>query len=397
MSLFFDKEFRGQTDYTLAEMMATRSANLNNWAGEKVNQVTALGIPAVLSCVTLLCDSIAVLPIRVQRYENGRKIYQDNPTWIDKPNNHQQKFGFIHQVIASLALHGNAYIFIDRDRQGRVVALNSIDPNSVKVHTHNGKKVFEMKDKTTLTDQNMLHIVWFSYAQEAVGLSPLRLNNNTFSLALAMERHISQYYSQGATPSSVLETDRDLSAEQAESLQATWTNHHVRSRKPAVLTGGLKWRSISAEAGSELIDARDQLTQEIARVFRIPSFLINSKGDSQTYANVESAGINFVRHTLLPWIGRLESSLSTLVPGKSFITMDTSYYERGDQLTRLRAGQVAISSGILSPNEVRESMEYEPYPGGDEFYLGIQGAVANMGDPIGQDPGSPYDGMQDGR
>ena len=392
MSFIFNEQ-RGETDYTLAEMLATRGAGHANWSGEKVDQYTALGISAVLSCVSLLADSIASLPMRVQRWDSGRKIYVESPTWVSKPNSNQQKFGFIHQVMASLALHGNAFIFVDRDRQGRVVAVENIHPDNIKVRMRGMEKVYEMSDKTILTNNNILHIVWFSYPQEALGLSPLKLQKNTFGLALAMERHINQWYSQGATPSSVLETDRELTAEQASSLQATWTSHHTRSRKPAVLTGGLKWKAVSAEAGEELIQARDQITQEIARVFRIPSYLINSKGDSQTYSNIESAGINFVRHTLLAWISRLEDNLSTLIAGKSFITFDTSYYLRGDQLSRIRAGQAGISSGIFTPNEVREWFDYEPYENGDEFYLGIQGAVANDGQPLGKDVGSVYDGM----
>lgn len=394
MSFIFSEQ-RGQTDYTLAEMLATRTAGLANWSGEKVDQYTALGIPAVLACVSLLADSIASLPMRVQRWDQGRKIYVDSPTWLKKPNNNQQKFGFIHQIIASLALHGNSYIFVDRDRQGRVVAVENIHPNNVKVHMRGMEKVYEMKDKTILTNNNILHIVWFSYPQEAIGLSPLKMQKNTMGLALAMERHINQFYSQGATPSSVLETDRDLTADQASSLQATWTSHHTRSRKPAVLTGGLKWKAVSAEAGESLVQARDQVTQEIARIFRIPSYLINSKGDSQTYSNIESAGINFVRHTLLSWISRLEDNLSTLIAGQSFINFDTSYYLRGDQLSRIRAGQAGISTGIFTPNEVREWFDYEPYESGDDFYLGIQGAVANEGKPLGTDVGSAYDEMGD--
>ena len=394
MSFIFNEQ-RGQTDYTLAEMLATRTAGLANWSGEKVDQYTALGIPAVLACVSLLADSIASLPMRVQRWDQGRKIYVDSPTWLKKRNNNQQKFGFIHQIIASLALHGNSYIFVDRDRQGRVVAVENIHPNNVKVHMRGMEKIYEMKDKTILTNNNILHIVWFSYPQEAVGLSPLKMQKNTMGLALAMERHINQFYSQGATPSSVLETDRDLTADQASSLQATWTSHHTRSRKPAVLTGGLKWKAVSAEAGESLVQARDQVTQEIARIFRIPSYLINSKGDSQTYSNVESAGINFVRHTLLAWISRLEDNLSTLIAGQSFINFDTSYYLRGDQLSRIRAGQAGISTGIFTPNEVREWFDYEPYENGDDFYLGIQGAVANEGKPLGTDVGSAYDEMGD--
>ena len=73
MSLFFEK--RGETDYTLSEMLRAENFGFSNWSGEKVDEITALGISTVLSCVTILADSIAVLPIRVMRYLDDRKIY----------------------------------------------------------------------------------------------------------------------------------------------------------------------------------------------------------------------------------------------------------------------------------------------------------------------------------
>ena len=66
---------------------------------------------------------------------------------------------------------------------------------------------------------------------------------------------------------------------------------------------------------------------------------------------------------------------------------------RGDQLSNLLAGQVGVVSGVLTPNEVREWLDYEPYNGGDEFYLGLQGSPVNEANPIGTDKGSPYDQM----
>jgi HK97 family phage portal protein len=228
-----------------------------------------------------------------------------------------------------------------------------------------------------ITSNNMLHFTWYSYPGQLIGVSPLRTNSNTYGLALAMERHIAQFYGQGGTPSSVLETDRDLTAEQANILKETWLNNHNRNRKPAVLTGGLKWKAISDAAGSELIAARDQIVHEIARVFRIPAHLLLSKDGSNVYSNIESNGLAFIRHTLLPWIRRIEDGFSTLLPGKQFVKLDTDEYARGDQLSRVRSFQVAVSSGIMTPNEARSKMDLEPYEGGDKFYIGLQGALVD--------------------
>ena len=66
--------------------------------------------------------------------------------------------------------------------------------------------------------------------------------------------------------------------------------------------------------------------------------------------------------------GRTNNTL----PGKQFVKLDTDEYARGDQLSRVRSFQVAVSTGIMTPNEARAKMDLEPYEGGDKFYIGLQ-------------------------
>ena len=381
MSLF-KRENRDAALGNLTDLLALREGGVRNYSGEEVNEQSALGISAVFSAISLLADSIALLQMKTLRYDAQKVIFTDKPKFLEKPNVAQDisMFSLVHQTISTLAMHGNAFILVDRDRQGRPIQLTPIHPEKVKVEMDNGKKCFMLMTKRgqydrKITTYNMLHLVWYQYPGQLTGVSPLRANGNTYGLALAMERHLSQFYGQGGTPSSVLETDRDLTAEQASILKDTWLGNHNRNRKPAVLTGGLKWKAISAAAGNELIDAREQITHEIARVFRIPAHLLLAKDGSNVYSNLESNGLAFIRHTLLPWIRRIEDSFTTLLPGKQFVRLDTDEYARGDQLSRVRSFQVAISSGMMTPNEARAKLDLEPYEGGDKFYIGLQGAL----------------------
>ena len=381
MSLF-KRENRDAALGNLVDLLALREGGLYNYTGEKVNEMSALGISTVFSAISLIADSIALLPIKTLRYDGQKTIFTDKPKFLEKPNHSLDlsMFSLLHQIITSLAMHGNSFVLIDKDRQGRPIQLTPIHPEKVKVEMSEGQKVYMLQTQKggydrKITHHNMLHFVWYCYPGQLIGVSPLRTNSNTYGLALAMERHIAQFYGQGGTPSSVLETDRDLTAEQANILKETWINNHNRNRKPAVLTGGLKWKAISDAAGNELIAARDQIVHEIARVFRIPAHLLLSKDGSNVYSNIESNGLAFIRHTLLPWIRRIEDGFTTLLPGKQFVKLDTDEYARGDQLSRVRSFQVAVSTGIMTPNEARAKMDLEPYEGGDKFYIGLQGAL----------------------
>jgi HK97 family phage portal protein len=390
---FFNRENRDAALGNLADLLNLREGGLYNYTGEKVNELSALGISAVLSAISLIADSISILPIKTIRYEGDKKVFTEKPKFLEQPNANQSIFEVIHQIITSLLMHGNSFLLIDKDRQGRPIAITPIHTDRVVVEMKNGIKTYTIgtkANKRVLTDENILHFKWFSYPGQLVGISPLRVNGNTYGLALAMERHISQFYGQGGTPSSILETDRDLTSEQAKFLQENWQLNHNRNRKPAVLTGGLKWKSISAGAGDELIAAREQIVNEVARIFRVPAHLINSKDASNVYSNIESNGLAFIRHTLLPYIRRIEDGLTKLLPGKQLVKLDTEEYARGDMFSRVRTYQVAISSGLMTPNEARYRLDLEPYENGDNFYLGLQGAPVDPAiPPLGNDEHNP--------
>jgi len=126
--------------------------------------------------------------------------------------------------------------------------------------------------------------------------------------------------------------------------------------------------------------------RDIARAYRIPLHLINGTGgDSQTYQNVESAGINFVRHTLLPYMRRIEGAISEMLPVDLSVRFNADEYLRADLATRVRASQIQISSGMLTPNEARHIEGREPYDGGDNFTFLPTGVVP----PLGSDKERP--------
>lgn len=364
----------------------------NNWSGESVNETSALEVSAVLASVSLLADSVASLPVRSVVHIGDRVETQPVPTWLDNSSTTTQ-YELMHMIVSSLALHGNAYLFIDRDSSSLPVALTPLHPTNVQCNVINRQRYYTVNGGNIPQD-SMLHIRWWTPPQAATGLSPIEMQRTTVGLALAMERHLSQFYGEGATPSSVLEVEGDLTTDQAKALQATWETQNRRRRRPAVLTNGMKWKSISADAASmEMNASRELQIAQIARIFRIPTYMIGARGDSQTYQNNEMAGQHFVTYTLLPWLRRIETALSTLMPGPEELMFDTAGFLRADQISRYRAHGVGIMYGFLTPNEARAVEGLEPYDGGSEFVMALPGApMAGPGidpPPMGVDAQEP--------
>ena len=374
--------------------------SMTSAAGERIDEWTSLGVSVVLGCVSLLADSVASMPLRAYTIDkDGQRIMRPLPDVLADPDPESNTYELIHQVMASLALHGNAYVKIDRDRSGNMIGLVPLHPYQMQVlptGDMTGRRYLHLGNE--MDREDMLHLRWFTPPQSLVGISPLNQSRNLVGLAIAMDRHLAQFYGEGATPSSILMTDQKLTLDQARIIQGTWEATHKRHRRPAVLSDGLKWQPITTSAADQqMIQTREQIIRDIARIFRVPSHLIGAMGDNQTYQNVEQASLNFLTHTIAPWIRRLETAISTILDPEDDVAFDTSTLLRTDALTRARVNELNIKMGARSPNEVRQIEGMEPYIGGDVFNQAIQGSLTAGGDlpslGVDADPSAPTMGV----
>lgn len=364
--------------------------NVTSAAGERIDEWSAFGVSAVISAISLLADTVASMPLRCFKIVDGKRVAVPLPEIIRTPDIGSNEYELIHQIVASMALHGNSYVHLDRDKRGEIIGLVPLHVYQMQVlptGDQTGRKYLHLGNEIPAED--IIHDRWFTPPQSLVGVSPLIQSRNLIGLSIAMDRHLAQFYGEGATPSSVLETDQKLTNDQAQILVNTWSQTHRRHRKPAVLSDGLKWKPITTSAAdNEMIATREQLIRDIARVFRIPAHLIlASGGDTQTYQNVEQASLNFLTHTIQPWLRRVEIGLSRVLPPGTDIAFDTSALLRTDALTRARVNLMEITSGTLSPNEARQTQGREPYDGGDVFNQALAGSLTTApgNEPLGTD------------
>jgi len=370
-------------------------------AGERIDEWTALGVSSVFSAVSILADSVASLPLRCFDIVDGQRTAVPLPSLLAQPDvaAGTNTFEFIHMIMVSLALHGNAYIHIDRDRAGNPIGLVPLHPYQMQVLPTGdqvGRRYLHLGNE--IDQDSILHLRWMTPPQSLVGVSPLIQSRNLVGISLAMDRHLAQFYGEGGTPSGVLATDQKLTVDQARVIQGTWEATHRRHRRPAVLSDGLKFTPITTSAAdSQMIQSREQLIRDIARIFRIPSHLIGATGDGQTYQNVEQGSLNFLTYTITPWIRRLEIALSTVLKPGTDVVFDFASLLRTDALTRARVNTMMITSGAMSPNESRMTIGLEPYNGGDTFHQSLAGNVTAGGTlpelGVDQDPSAPVMGV----
>ena len=96
-----------------------------------------------------------------------------------------------------------------------------------------------------------------------------------------------------------------------------------------------------------------------------------------TFSNIEHQSIDFVVHTLMPWLVRFEQAITKDLlleteKDEFFPKFNVDGLLRGDYASRMQGYATGISNGFLSPNDIRrlENMNLIPAEnGGDDYYL----------------------------
>ena len=105
-------------------------------SGKTVNERTVMQTTAVYSCVRILSEAVASLPIHVYRYtDTGKERVYTHPLYHllhDEPNPGMTSFVFRETLMSRLLVWGNVYAQIIRDGNGKVLALYPLLPDKME-------------------------------------------------------------------------------------------------------------------------------------------------------------------------------------------------------------------------------------------------------------------------
>ena len=335
-----------------------------NPSGVRINQETALQSTVVLACARVLAESVAGLPLFLLRRlaDGGKQIAREHPLYTilhDAPNSWQTSFEWREQAMLHLCLHGNAYSEIRPGAAGAVTELWPLHPSRMKVERiENGRLRYKYREEsgaeTVYTQDQIMHLRWLS--DDGVnGMVPIELARDAIGLARACEIHGAAFFGNGARPGVVLSTDNTISAEAAEMLRNNWERMHrvaERSNRTAVLMGGLKPVELGGNnQEAQFLEARRFQVEEICRLYRMPPHLVGDLTRS-SFSNIEQQSIDFVQHTLLPWLRRFETAIARdlITDSAYFAEFDTRGLLRGDAAARASYYQTLWNLGVASIN-----------------------------------------------
>lgn len=338
---------------------------LGYWPGDPQYGVSnqPLQLLTVSACVRFISTQIAALPIDVYRESGDEKIPVTPPDWLEEPQPGLSFKDWCGQVLASLLLHGNAYILIGRREGGSILALEVLDPAIVTVekgqYLINGRAGGEL-----------LHIRGLMLPGATVGMNPVAYARESIDLGLNSLRYGADYFLAGfGNMPGVIEAPGVMQPETKRELAAQWQRKRKTGGRglPGVLDGGATWRptGISNE-DAQFLATRNFTAAEIAgQLFFVdPSELgIPVEGSGLTYKSLLDLKTRRAEVTFLPWMIPIEDAISRLLARPRYMKFNIDALKRADQKTRYEGYAIGLAGApFLTVEEVRALEDLGPLP-----------------------------------
>jgi HK97 family phage portal protein len=210
-----------------------------------------------------------------------------------------------------------------------------------------------------------------------LGMSPLQVAKEVLGSAISTQDYGSTFWANGARPGGVIEVANEMGEEAYNRLRLDWQNLHggpENANRVAILEGGALYKPVYiSNTDAQFIENKKFQRSEICGIFRVPPHMIGDL-ERSTYSNIEQQSLDFVQHSLRPWLVRIEQAVNThpyLIGdserGDIYAEHSVEGLLRGDSQGRADFYTKLWNLGALSPNEIRAYENLNPVPGGDIY------------------------------
>lgn len=300
--------FSGLDDPRLLEFIRT-GGGASTAAGLSITPEQAMRNTAVLRSVLLISNSIAMLPLHLQRRDEKVKA-EDHPLFRllhRKPNGWQTAFEF-RQLMQRWALVDGDAIARKVMQGNRIVALIPVRKSRWKVEQlPTGELAYEIARTDAgplrLRQADVFHLRGPMADDGYTGLSLVRQAAEAIALAIQTERAAARLFEKGMIVGQVLKHPGKLSPEAFERLRASMEAREgaANAHKSIILEEGMDINAASSTGrDAQALEQRAMQIEEIGRAFGVPRPLLGMD-DTSWGSGIDVLGQFFVQYGLNPW------------------------------------------------------------------------------------------------
>lgn len=306
----------------------------------------------------------------------GMRQKQLNTMLNFRPNPYQSAQEFRMAIFQDLVLEGNVFIHFDGVFMYHLPAINvEILPDTktfIKGYMYNGLVEFKESEVFHFKDINSKSIYR--------GSSRIESAQQSINLLYSMKEFQDQFFDNGAVFGLVLTSDNTLSQVAKEKTIQYWLQRYSAKsggKRPVILDSGLKPHSVSQNNFKDMDFDLSIKTHSsmIMQAIGVPPILLEGGNNANINPNLRL----FYLETIMPIVRRFTSALERYY-GYDIEAITSSVSALQPELKDIAAyHSTLVNAGIITANEARKELRYEPKTGNDDLRIpaNIAGSAAN--------------------
>jgi HK97 family phage portal protein len=357
----------------------------------------------IYACIYSTADSASQISLAV-RSKKDHSLVPDHPLLdlIHEPNEEMNEFDLWSSTIIYQKTAGRALFEKVRDRAGRVIQLQALRPDYMKVFpgvtTRIGRYFYQPPgtEGATLVPKDVLDIKLFDPLLRYSTKSPLAVLCRAGDVDNAITDFLKLFFENGGAPQGVFMSTSEMSSEDITEARKMWRERLGGYRNwtvPGFLSGeDLKYEQMGSsfkDMGFDALDERDEA--RICAVLGVPPIIVGARVGltEATYSNYAQARKAWWEDKLSPMyvnyldvLGRLLEEIDP--SGEHYVDWDFSkvkaFQEENNQ--RWTRATSALQSGAITRNEYYTEIGLPGMgPRGEVFLMPLNVYTAPKGAP----------------
>ena len=352
----------------------------------------------VYRCINEIANNAS--RVKINLFRGDQEV--DNHPLLDllyNPSPTQSQVEWFQGLYSYLLISGNNYMLSVGGDNTPPTELYNLRPDRIRIQTGqramptaydymiSGQIVESYEVDQATGDSKIKHIKMFNPLDDYYGMSPIQASSVDIDQHNLANKHNVNLLQNGARPSgAVIFNPKDetggnvqLSENQRSQLQSDINSRFSGTNnagRPMLLEGDFDWKEMGlSPKDMDFIQLKNMSAKDIALVYGVPSQLIGIP-DSQTYSNFAEAKLALYNETIIPLLDKIQGDLNEwLVPQFNDEALELRYDidsipAMAEQRRRVFESVTAgVKDGILTRNEAREQLGYEPVDGADSLMV----------------------------
>lgn len=341
----------------------------------------------VYTCTNAIAEEVASMQLHLQQQQDGSWIEVTEHIVIDllqDVNDFNTFNGLLTETSSFLELDGNGFWYLPRGEvTNKPTEIWFLNPTKISVVKSKEKVIsgYVMTTKTgekvPLTTDEIIHFKRFNPLSRYRGMGTVQASAMAIDADTFSAQWNKNFFYNSAMPSSVLETDEELTDEQYDRLKEQWDSRFRgldNAHKMAILQGGLKYKPAQlSQRDMDYLNQRRFSRDEILAVFRVPKTIIGITEDVNR-ANAEASEYVFSKRVIKPKMRFIVDHLNEFLLPMFDMSQDEWRFVFDDPVPEnrdleLKEYENGIKNYWLTSNEIRDSEGLPPVSGGDSIYV----------------------------